>query len=151
VWPQLRALPGFESRRIEPARMFAAAGVDAQALSELYARLSQPAARANLVRAAILAAEGGVYLDMDTVHGGNRWRSCAAAGAFCGLERIAFSGGRWCRVARAAPSLPRMRLTTLRENLALVAGRLSALSACRAMVSGAPTTRCWQPRPATRS
>jgi hypothetical protein len=89
VWRDLRATPGFESRRVDPAATFRAAGVDAAELLELYGRLVQPAARANVLRAAILAAEGGVYLDTDTVTVASLAPLCDAQ-AFCGVERVVF-------------------------------------------------------------
>lgn len=113
VWPELAKLPGFEARHIDAASIFRAAGVDAVALGELYGRLSQPAARANVLRAAILAAEGGVYLDADTV-------TVAAlaplreARAFCGVERVVFPAS----VVQARALAPKVRaygMTIVRE------------------------------------
>jgi hypothetical protein len=66
-WPEVARLPGLEVRRIEPGHVLGAVPDHGPALRALYARLRQPAARANVLRAAILAVEGGVYLDMDTV------------------------------------------------------------------------------------
>jgi hypothetical protein len=57
-------------------------------LVELYSRLRAPAAKSNLLRLAILAAEGGVYLDTDTITVAS-FDGLLATGAFCGLERIA--------------------------------------------------------------
>lgn len=89
AWRELAATPGFESRRLDPQALFAASGADAAGLLALYARLRAPAARANMVRAALLAAEGGVYLDTDTVVVAPL-TPLRAAGAFCGVERVAF-------------------------------------------------------------
>ncbi|MEL6187132.1 MAG: glycosyltransferase, partial [Myxococcota bacterium] len=60
-------------------------------LEPRFARLDKANARANVVRAAILYLEGGVYLDMDTV----TVRSLSPlreAPAFCGAEHVAWPG-----------------------------------------------------------
>jgi hypothetical protein len=85
VWPELLALPGFEARPIDAAALF---GPEHGELAAIYAQLTAPAARANVLRAALLAREGGVYLDLDTI----TLRSLDALrrehGAFCGQERV---------------------------------------------------------------
>ena len=86
---ELRTVSGFEARALEPDPLFRRAGVDPSALQQLYARLVQPAARANLMRAVILAAEGGVYLDMDTVTVA-AFAPLLGAEVFCGAERVVF-------------------------------------------------------------
>ncbi|HJL43746.1 MAG TPA: glycosyltransferase [Myxococcales bacterium LLY-WYZ-16_1] len=87
----LEELPGFESRRIDLRATLK--GVlqhgDIRQLIALFDTLEAPSARANLVRAAILAAEGGVYLDMDTVTRAPLTPLRDAA-AFCGVEPIVF-------------------------------------------------------------
>jgi hypothetical protein len=88
-WERLEALPGFEARILDPEALFAAAGSRGAALWALFGQLSKPAAQANMVRAAILATEGGVYLDTDTVTLRDLGPLRARAGAFCGVERIA--------------------------------------------------------------
>ncbi len=60
------------------------------ALSPIFERLPAPAMRADLVRLAILYAEGGVYLDIDTVTVRSLRDLCVEAEAFCGEERIVF-------------------------------------------------------------
>jgi len=87
-WKDLAARPGFEARRIDAADWLARAR--ASGLEETYASLRAPAARANLLRAAILAAEGGLYLDLDTVTVRALAPILDAAGVLCGEERIAF-------------------------------------------------------------
>lgn len=87
-WPQLEALPGFTARRIDTDALFETTGTPGAALKKIFAQLSQPAARANMVRAAILAAEGGVYLDTDTVTLRDMTELRKRTDAFCGLERI---------------------------------------------------------------
>jgi hypothetical protein len=104
----LRCMPGFEARAIDSAAIFAPLGALAGPLAELYTRLSAPAARANVLRAAILAGEGGVYLDMDTVTV-RSLRPLLQQGAFCGEERIAFPA----RVARSRNPLALARPAAL--------------------------------------
>jgi hypothetical protein len=88
VWPELEALPSFEARPIDAAALIEAIGSGADELAEIYATLDAPAARANVLRAAILAAEGGVYLDLDTITLRPLDALRRAHGAFCGQERV---------------------------------------------------------------
>lgn len=88
----LRKLPGFEARLIDGPALFRRARPERAAeLSELFEALERPNARANLSRAAILADEGGIYLDMDTVTLSSL-RPLLADGAFCGEEHVAWPG-----------------------------------------------------------
>ncbi len=57
-------------------------------LAELYARIGAPAGRANILRAAVLYEEGGVYLDTDTLTLAS-FEPLFLADFFCGSERIA--------------------------------------------------------------
>jgi len=90
------AMPRLELRAIDSARVFAAVdeGAPLRArplaapLGALYEALRAPAARANVLRAAILCGEGGVYLDIDTVTIAPL--TPLLGGAFCGSEPIAF-------------------------------------------------------------
>jgi hypothetical protein len=85
-----------ELRPIDSARLFDA--VDATRaegapllgprLAALYEHLTAPAAKANMLRAAILCAEGGIYLDIDTVTLAPL--TSLLDKAFCGSEPIAF-------------------------------------------------------------
>lgn len=77
-----------ETRRIDPREALWWASPRGADLVELYSRLRAPAARSNMLRLAILAAEGGVYLDTDTITVSS-FSPLLGAGAFCGLERIA--------------------------------------------------------------
>ncbi len=88
VWPELQALPGFEARQIDAFATLGATGPGAGALRELYGQLDQPEARANVLRAAILYQEGGVYLDLDTVTLKSMTELRGSCGAFCGEEHI---------------------------------------------------------------
>ena len=83
----LSALPTFEARRLVPEAIFGRIPSLGPALSALHAQLDKPNARANMVRAAILATEGGVYLDTDTITIGSL-TALRAAPAFCGQERV---------------------------------------------------------------
>jgi hypothetical protein len=99
VWPELEALPGFEARPIDLDAIFAAAG--GPKLRSIYAELEAPAARANVLRAAILFAEGGVYLDLDTITVAPLDELREAHGAFCGEEHLV-----WPASVRRSGDLP---------------------------------------------
>ena len=108
VWSELQAIPGFESRSLgrdalawwfERVDLGAGAGADAAGLARVYAALEAPAARSNLVRALILAVEGGVYLDLDTLSVRSLAPLRRAHGAFCGDERLV-----WPAATRRDPS-----------------------------------------------
>mgnify|MGYP001813957870 FL=1 len=88
IWPELEALPGFSARRIDVQAIMRATGSGAEKLLEIYRRLDKPAARANMLRAAILYNEGGVYLDCDTVTLKPLNELRQNCGAFCGEEYI---------------------------------------------------------------
>jgi hypothetical protein len=77
-----------ELRRLDPRAALGSVSSRGEELVELYSRLQAPAAKSNMLRLAILAAEGGVYLDTDTITVGS-FSPLLDAGAFCGLERIA--------------------------------------------------------------
>jgi hypothetical protein len=79
-----------EARPLEPEALFLPLPRGKQ-LFELYRRLTQPAARSNMLRCAILYREGGVYLDTDTVTVAD-YGPLLAVGAFCGRESIALPG-----------------------------------------------------------
>jgi hypothetical protein len=63
----MRAHRGFELRRIDLEALSKAARVPAHRVRELFGGVTSAAARSDLLRALVLAAEGGVYLDVDTV------------------------------------------------------------------------------------
>jgi hypothetical protein len=109
--PQLRELHDdtrFELRALEPRVLLEVAPEHGPKLLALYQSLSAPAARANVLRAAILAHEGGVYLDMDTVTVASL-SPLRRAAAFCGEEEIAFPGS----LARTATPWPWLRAGAL--------------------------------------
>ena len=87
-WDSLVGLESFEARPLREEFLVEAHGELGDRLLTLFRELTAPAARANLMRAAILAHEGGVYLDTDTV----TWRDVTPlrerAAVFCGEEHI---------------------------------------------------------------
>ena len=87
-WDSLTELDSFEARPLREEFLTEAHGELGERLLNLFRELTAPAARANLMRAAILAHEGGVYLDTDTV----TWRDVTPlrerAAVFCGEEHI---------------------------------------------------------------
>jgi len=86
----LRSRPGFVPRAIDERAILAATGPYAARLREIFAVLSAPSARANVLRAALLYAEGGVYLDTDAITLTSLRDLCERGGAFVGLEHVAF-------------------------------------------------------------
>jgi len=97
-WPDIVRLPRFEARRMDVAAILKASGGDSPALFELHASLTAPNARANVLRAAILAGEGGLYLDLDTVTIADVSPLLSTAGVLCGLERVIYPG--WVQRSR---------------------------------------------------
>ena len=89
-WGWLGEHDAFEARRLDAQALLGAVPDLGGRLADLFAELKQPAARANMVRAAILASEGGVYLDLDTVTLTDFDAIRARGGFFCGLETIAW-------------------------------------------------------------
>jgi hypothetical protein len=109
VAADLTEAPSVELRSIDPIGLVEAAG--GGPLVECYRALDAPAARANLLRMAVLAGEGGVYLDADTVTLQSFGDLAAAGGVFCGEERLIFPGAQSSGLARLRPSaLARMAL-----------------------------------------
>lgn len=99
---ELATEPGIELRAVDAAGLMEAAG--GGALVECYRALEAPAARANLLRMALLAREGGVYLDTDTVTLRSFAELAEQGGVFCGEERLVFPGTRASPLARLRPS-----------------------------------------------
>jgi hypothetical protein len=91
---RLRAtMPRLVARPIDSARTLRAVDTTAAPplgprLDQLYGQLQAPAAKANVLRAAILCSEGGIYLDVDTVTLAPL--TPLLDRAFCGSEPIAF-------------------------------------------------------------
>jgi len=105
----LAEVPSIELRTLDPIGLVESAG--GGALVACYRALEAPAARVNLLRMAVLAREGGVYLDADTVTLRSFDELTAAGGAFCGEERLIFPGPHSSSLSRLHPSaLARMAL-----------------------------------------
>ena len=91
-WRVAAGEPGVELSRLHPeVRLSGVAGLGDRLL-QVYRSLSAPAARSNVLRAAILHEEGGVYLDTDTI---TIAPLCPLreASAFCGLEHVVMPRG----------------------------------------------------------
>lgn len=85
---ELRQHPQIECRRLNAdAELERAAGTK---LVARYRTLSAPAARANVLRVALLLNHGGVYLDLDTVTTQSLTPLRRESAFFCGAERLAF-------------------------------------------------------------
>lgn len=91
-WRDLAGRPDVETCRLDAEAVVARAPGPSGPLVDLFRRLRAPAARANVVRAALLAAEGGVYLDLDTITVASLAPLRAEAAFFCGVERLVFPG-----------------------------------------------------------
>ena len=91
-WGELAATDRLEIRSIDVDPLFEAVTDRAEALGEVYRSLRSPAALANVVRAALLHRDGGVYLDLDTVTVASLDDLRRDAGVFFGEERIALPG-----------------------------------------------------------
>jgi hypothetical protein len=85
-WDELQAVPRFEARRLRPEELLEQ--VRGGQLVDVYRDLQEPAARANLVRVALLYLEGGTFLDVDTVTLRSFAPLLERGGAFCGQEHI---------------------------------------------------------------
>jgi len=109
-----------EVRRLDPRAALWWVSPRGGDLVGLYSRLRAPSARSNMLRLAILAAEGGVYLDTDTITVAD-FDDLLAAGVFCGLERIALPvGTRLSR--RPVPWLKAVARLAVRDALRRIPG-----------------------------
>lgn len=106
--------PGVELRPLDAHAVFARLGARGERLAALFDRLDAPAARANMVRAAILASEGGVYLDTDTVTVRSLTPLRERAGAFCGVEHVVFPATT-VRARSPLTQLGALAKTTMRD------------------------------------
>lgn len=102
--PERQALertPGVRLHRIDPDAFLTDVGGElgmGGGLATLYHRVERPATKADLLRAAILYREGGVYLDLDTVTVASL-RPLLAARLFIGCEFIV-----WPKAVRSSRS-----------------------------------------------
>lgn len=94
IFGELEKLPSLERRVLEPAAILEAAPEPGGGrLVDVYRALEAPAARANVLRAAILHAEGGVYLDLDTITVRDLSPLRSRCGAFYGVEHLVYPAG----------------------------------------------------------
>ena len=103
-WAELQASDKIELRHFTPDTVFARLGGRGEALQRLFDTLVQPAARANMVRAALLYSEGGVYLDTDTITTQSLAPLRASYGVFFGEEHVVLPA----HVARSINPLARI-------------------------------------------
>jgi hypothetical protein len=91
----LSRIPGVEARPMDAVALCEQAG--GGRLVDCYRDLEQPAARANVLRVALLREHGGVYLDTDTLTLRSLSSLRARGGYFCGEERLVFpkTRGPW--------------------------------------------------------
>jgi hypothetical protein len=114
----LRRLPTFELRLVELDRLARAAGESVPGVRELFDNMTSAAARSDVLRALILAAEGGVYLDFDTVTIAP-FEALRALSAFVGQERICFP--EWSTRSHSGREIARAYgLSALRASLRLM-------------------------------
>jgi hypothetical protein len=88
----LSRAPGVEPRLLDPVALVEQAG--GSRLVDCYRDLTEPAARANVLRVALLREQGGVYLDTDTLTLASFASLRARGGFFCGEERLVFPNSR---------------------------------------------------------
>ncbi len=88
--PGLRSVSILELRPIDVSAIAVRAGRDVDRIRHLYDAMTGPAARSDVLRALILAGEGGVYLDLDTVTIASFAPLLERWSAFVGQERICF-------------------------------------------------------------
>lgn len=89
AFERLHSFSNFRCQRIHSGELADLPIAEPNNLIELFERLTAPAARANVYRAAMLAKMGGVYLDTDTITLKPFDALRAQHAAFCGLEHIA--------------------------------------------------------------
>jgi hypothetical protein len=97
----LQARPGVRLDRLDPLAYLAETGGElglGEGLATLYRAISNPAARADILRAAILYRQGGVYLDMDTITTASL-RPLLETRQFVGTEYIVWP--KWVRRSRS--------------------------------------------------
>lgn len=96
IWSDLLRLPNFEAGFLEEKKLLRQAG--GGKLARVAEEPISLLARSNLVRAALLYTEGGVYLDTDTITVRSLAGLRKTSTAFVGLERIVFP--YWVRRSR---------------------------------------------------
>jgi hypothetical protein len=114
----LRRFEGFELQRVDLDALARAAGESATRVRDLYDNMTSAAARSDVLRALILAGEGGVYLDIDTVTL-SAFDALRRLPAFVGQELICFP--EWSTRRHSLAEVARAYgLAALRSSLRLV-------------------------------
>lgn len=116
----LRSLPRLETRPIHTPTLFRPTPYFEE-LWSLHREMTKPAARSNMVRAALLWSEGGVYLDFDTITVADLSPLREAGGLFCGEERVVFPA-KELRNKKLSARLHRLALTATRDALRRLPG-----------------------------
>jgi hypothetical protein len=123
VLTALRNTAGIRLQRIDPLDLLAEAGARlglASTLAEIYAELVSPAQRSDVLRAAILYLQGGIYLDLDTITVASL-RPLLDAPQFIGTEHIVWP--HWVRSSRSPAVWAKyLALDVLRSGLRLSPG-----------------------------
>src|SRR5580698_1399611 len=123
VLTALRGADGLHLERIDALACLAEAGARlglSDALAELYSSLASPVQRADVLRAAILYLQGGIYLDLDTITVASL-RPLLDAPQFVGTEYIVWP--HWVRTSRSWTVLAKhLALDVLRSGLRLCPG-----------------------------
>jgi len=66
-WRFVTGTPRVETRRLDPDALLGRVPGLGERLVDLHRRVTAPVARSNILRAAVLLLEGGIYLDLDTL------------------------------------------------------------------------------------
>ena len=123
VLTALRSTAGMRLERIDARDLLAQAGAKlglSGVLADIYANLASPAQRSDVLRAAILYLQGGIYLDLDTITVASL-RPLLDAPQFIGTEYIAWP--HWVRSSRSWKVLAKhLALDVLRSGLRVCPG-----------------------------
>jgi hypothetical protein len=111
VLTALRGTDGLRLERIDARACLAEAGARlglSDALAALYSNLTSPVQRADVLRAAILYLQGGIYLDLDTsgraaIRRHGIYRLAALGAQFALLDGLGEAFGAGCAALRLAP------------------------------------------------
>jgi hypothetical protein len=123
VLTALRSTPGMRLERIDARDLLAEAGARlglSGVLADIDANLASPAQRSDVLRAAILYLQGGIYLDLDTITVASL-RPLLDAPQFIGTEYIVWP--HWVRSSRSWKVWAKhLALDVLRSGLRLCPG-----------------------------
>jgi hypothetical protein len=106
-------ISNIELRMLDPELVFSKVGRLSQQLIDVYHKLKDSAALSNVIRAAVLADEGGVYIDTDTVTI-RPFTPLLNSGVFCGSEHIVFPG-TYYRSWNPIKGIKALLLTSIRD------------------------------------